>query len=203
MIRLLFPILLIALVWAPPAQSQQDGQAAEAFIQGLGDRAIELLADPDATEDSLTIAFRDIFGESFDTNTIGRFVLGRHWNTASPEQRDEYLDLFNNFVVETYADRFSEYTGQQFLVRGSRPAGANDLIVSTRIVDPGGRPPITVDWRTRARDGQVRIIDVMIENVSMAITYRDEFNSVIRRQGGTLEGLLQALRQRVAAMQAG
>ena len=203
MIRILFPILLISLFWAPAALAQDGDANPEAFIEGLGNRAIELLADPDATEASLSAAFRDMFGESFDTNTIGRFVLGRHWNGASEEQRQEYLALFKDFVVGTYADRFSEYSGQQFLVHGSRPAGSNDILVSTRIVDPGGRPPISVDWRTRARNGRVQIIDVVVANVSMVITYRDEFSAVIRRQGGTLDGLIQALRQRVAEMQAG
>ena len=203
MTRILLAFLLVGFFWSAPAVAQQDQPLAQQFIEELGDRTIALLSDPDATEETLTGDFRQLFTDSFDTNTIGRFVLGRHWNGASDAERMEYLELFREFVVQTYADRFSEYSGEQFLVQGTRPAGSSDVIVSTRIVDPGGRPPIAVDWRTRVREGTVQIVDVTVENVSMAITYRNEFGAVIQRNGGTLEGLLQALRQRVDEMRAG
>ena len=203
MIRILLPLLLVAFLWAPPIDAQQDQPLAQQFIAGLGDQTIEILSDPNATEESVAGEFRQLFSDSFDTNTIGRFVLGRHWNSASDAERAEYLELFREFVVQTYAGRFSEYSGQEFLVQSSRSAGGDDVIVTTRILDPGGRPPIDIDWRIRTRQGDAKIVDVVVENVSMAITYRNEFGAVIQRQGGTLEGLLQALRQRLDRMRAG
>ncbi|NBC31532.1 MAG: ABC transporter substrate-binding protein [Alphaproteobacteria bacterium] len=205
MIRFLLPILLIGLIWVAPAAARQDAQAqqqARDFIEDLGERTIDLLSNPDATPQSLVDDFKQLFRQRFDTNTIGRFVLGRHWNQASPQQRQEYLDVFREFVVQTYAQRFSEYSGQRLQIEGTRPAGSSDIMVSARIVDPNGAPPVAVDWRVRVQNGEVKIVDVMVENVSMAITYRNEFNSVIQRQGGSVAGLIQALRQRVEEMRA-
>jgi phospholipid transport system substrate-binding protein len=204
-IRFLLPILLIGLIWVAPAAARQDAQAqqqARDFIEDLGERTIDLLSNPDATPQSLVDDFKQLFRQRFDTNTIGRFVLGRHWNQASPQQRQEYLDVFREFVVQTYAQRFSEYSGQRLQIEGTRPAGSSDIMVSARIVDPNGAPPVAVDWRVRVQNGEVKIVDVMVENVSMAITYRNEFNSVIQRQGGSVAGLIQALRQRVEEMRA-
>lgn len=202
---ILLPFLLIGLIWAAPSFARQDEQAqqqARAFIEGLGDRTVDLLSDPDATTESLVDDFKRLFRENFDTNTIGRFVLGRHWSQATPQQRQEYLEVFREFVVQTYAQRFSDFSGQRLQIEGTRPAGSSDVMVSTRIVDPSGAPPVAVDWRVRVQDEEVKIIDVMVENVSMAITYRNEFNSVIQRQGGNVAGLIQALQQRVEEMRA-
>lgn len=202
---ILLPFLLIGLIWAAPSIARQDEQAqqqARAFIEDLGDRTIDLLSDPDATTQSLIDDFERLFRQNFDTNTIGRFVLGRHWSQATPQQRQNYLEVFREFVVQTYAQRFSDFSGQRLQIEGTRPAGSSDVMVSTRIVDPSGAPPVAVDWRVRVQDGEVKIIDVMVENVSMAITYRNEFNSVIQRQGGNVAGLIQALQQRVEEMRA-
>lgn len=205
MSRYLIPFLLIGLIWAAPAGARQDEQAqqqATTFIEDMADRTIDLISDPDATPQSLVDDFKRLFRQNFDTDTIGRFVLGRHWNEASEQQREEFLQLFGEFVVQTYAERFSGYSGQRMLVERVRPVGSSDVQVSTRIVDPNGTPPVSVDWRVRVRDSQAEVVDVMVENVSMAITYRNEFNSVIQRRGG-VSGLLQALRQRIEEMRAG
>ena len=134
--------------------------------------------------------------------TIGRFVLGRYWRTASREQQQEYLELFENMVVETYARRFTEYSGETFRVLGSRGEGEGDTMVQSQIVRPAG-PPIQVAWRVRERNGQFRIIDVSIEGVSMAVTQRNEFGAVIQRNGGRIEPLLETLRGRITAARQG
>ena len=123
-------------------------------------------------------------------------MLGRYWNSATPQQQDEYQKLFEQLIVSTYADRFVEYSGETFRITGSRPEGENDTMVTTQIVRPNG-PPVNVDWRVRKRDGTYKIIDVVVEGVSMGVTQRQEFASVISQNGGQVQGLIQALRQKV------
>ncbi len=191
----------LLLVAAAPVRAADPAQA-QSFIEGLGQRAVEILNEPDLDADRAVAQFRTLFRESFDIPTIGRFVLGRYWRTASREQQQEYLELFENMVVETYARRFTEYSGETFRVLGSRGEGEGDTMVQSQIVRPAG-PPIQVAWRVRERNGQFRIIDVSIEGVSMAVTQRNEFGAVIQRNGGRIEPLLETLRGRITAARQG
>ena len=113
---------------------------------------------------------------------------------TTPEQRADYLDLFGEFIVKTYAKRLGGYSGEAFVVLKSTVTGKKrDVIVKTRIDRPSG-PSLKATWRVRKFGDQDKIIDVSVEGVSMAITQRQEFASVTRRSG--LEGLLQILRAR-------
>ena len=78
---------------------------------------------------------------------------------------------------------------------GSRAAPDGSL-VSSEIVRPNGAPPAKVDWLLTEHDGAYKISDVIVEGVSMAVTQRSEFASVIQRHGGQVEGLITALRQK-------
>ncbi|MGP1396846.1 MAG: MlaC/ttg2D family ABC transporter substrate-binding protein [Inquilinaceae bacterium] len=173
-----------------------DQTAARAFIENLGDQAIDILQRRTST-DTMTEEFRALFRASFDIPTIGRFVLGRNWRQATEEQQREYLKLIEDLVIETYSRRFSGYSGERFTIGSTRPQGENDVLVMSQIVRPDG-PPINVGWRVRDRSGGYRIIDVIVEQISMGVTYRDEFNSIIQRNGGRIEALLDALREEIA-----
>ena len=199
-------LLILALAVVLPAgkaAAVQDQAGAQAFIRQLGDEAIELLRDNTRSSAGTVEGVRSLFRDSFDVPTIGQFVLGRHWRTATEPQRDEYLSLFEDMVVETYARRFNEYDNQSFIVDGSRPEGERDVMVSSRIVAPDG-PPVQVMWRVRDRGaGNLQIIDVMVEGVSMAVTQRNEFSSIIQRNGGNIDALLQALRDQIEILRGG
>ena len=196
---ILLGIVLAWLSWTPATAA--DTVAAERFISDLGDQTIEILQQPDLTLDEATANFRALFSENFDIPTIGRFVLGRYWRTATPAQRDEFLELFRELIVETYARRFSEYSGQSFKVIGSRELSERDAMVATEIVDAGGVTIATIEWRVRGRDGRQRIIDVVVEQISMGVTQRSDFDAVIQRGGGNIDTLLDALRDQIQTAQ--
>jgi len=132
-----------------------------------------------------------------DAERISRFVLGRYWNTASDEERREFVKLFEEYVARAYATRLAEYAGEQFKVIGSRPDG-DGAVVSSQILRPAGSAPIKVDWRLSGRNGIYKISDVAVDGISMAVTQRSEFASVIQHNGGQLQGLITMLRQKTA-----
>ncbi len=188
----------LSLSVAPSFAAAQASLAPEGkFIQSLGDRAVATLADKSLSENKRNEKFRQMLRDSFDLQTIARFVIGRSWLSASPAQQKEYLDLFESLVVKTYSDRFKLYTGEGFIVRNSRPEGTKDFIVNSDITRPDGSPATTVTWRVRQRDGKLGIIDVVVEGVSMSVTQRQEYSSVIQRNGGDIEALLSMMRDRV------
>lgn len=168
-------------------------EGAKNFIASMGDRGINFLGNENMTQQAKTAEFRSLLNESFDMNTIGRFSLGTHWRTATPAQQQEYLKLFNNMIVKVYAQRFSDYKGQKFDVRSAR-ADNKDTIVTSFIVPTSG-PQVQVDWRVRNKGGSYKVVDIIVEGVSMSQTQRADFASVIQRGGGKIDVLLQHLRQ--------
>jgi phospholipid transport system substrate-binding protein len=199
-------LLAIAGTVAFPSPSRADARsdAAAKFIQDLGARAIDVLVKPHLAREESMRRFRVLLNEGFDVPYISRFVLGQNWLRATPPQQQEYGSLFERLIVQVYADRFAQYSGQNLDVNetlkiiGNRPEGDTDAIVNTQIIRPDA-PPVAVDWRVRPRGDALKVIDVAVEGVSMSVTQRAEFASVIQRGGGNIESLLQTLRQRVGA----
>ncbi|MBI1208978.1 MAG: ABC transporter substrate-binding protein [Azospirillum sp.] len=197
-----FSLLCVALLaicggagLSQPAFAVDLQAGAGPFINSLARETIESLATKGLAKDEVRRQFRALLTQNFDIPRIGRFVLGNFWNDATPAQQQEYLKLFEALIVEIYADRFSQYSGETLKIESSRVEG-KDAFVSTQIQRPNG-PPVNVEWRVRARDnGALSIIDVIVENVSMSVTQRSEFKSVILSRGGKVEGLLEALREK-------
>ena len=181
----------LAVVAAPVSANG----TAERFIGGLADKAIAALTEPDITRDERVSRFRTLLNDHFDVRTIGRWVLGRYWRSATPTEREEYFTLFEDLIVFTYVDRFTKYSGEALAVTGAKDVDEKDTLVFTEITRAdAGSAPLRVDWRLRVRDGGYRIVDVMVAGISMGQTQRSEFASVIRTNGGSVEALLVKLR---------
>lgn len=179
-----------------PAAAQNAVPAAGAFIESLTSRAIRSLTAPDAVGAERTRRFRALLNEGFDVPTIGRFALGRFWRLASAAEQAEYMRLFEDLLVQTYATRFNEYSGEQVRVRGSRATPEGDIFVSSEVVHPTTRAVTPVDWVLRREGSTFKVIEISVEGVRMAVTYRDEFAAVISRGGGQIAALLRSLRER-------
>ncbi len=167
-----------------------------AFINHFAEVGIDDILTAEVSEEEKTERFRALFNDGFDIPSIGRFVLARSWRRANEAQKQEFVDLFEDVIVYTWSHRFSEYDGQTINVRGTAPDGDTGTVVDSAIVDQDGQT-VAVQWRLRMREEGLRIVDVIIEGVSMAITYRQDYASVIRQNGG-LNGLLTQLRRQVS-----
>ncbi len=177
-----------------PANAKGADSPAVAFVQKLGDKALTSLTAKGLPKAERARRVRALLEENFDIHTIGRFVLGTHYREATDAQRDEYFKLFENMIVETYTRRFQDYSGQAFKVTGAEPSGDQDTMVSSQIMQNDG-PPVDVEWRVRNKGGQMKIVDVLVEKISMSVTQRDDFDGVIESGGGKVEALLDSLRK--------
>jgi phospholipid transport system substrate-binding protein len=192
---------LIVLAMAAPGAPARAATDAPGFISDLGERAVKVLTSTESEADREK-QFRSLFDEGFDVPGIARFVLGTYWRTAPEAQRKEFEQLFESYVVHAYTVRFSAYSGQQMKIGASRPEGDAGSLVSSQMVSPaGGTPPVKIDWRVAKSDSVYKITDVIVEGVSMAVTERQEFASIIQRGGGQVEALLKLLRERTAGAQ--
>jgi phospholipid transport system substrate-binding protein len=176
---------------AAPASIAADPAAV---VTSLGNEALKVLGK-NVDPNQRVARFRHLFVQDFDAPGIARFVLGRYWRLATPMQQQEFVRLFTDYVALVYANRLAEYSGETLRVTGSRPAPEGEL-VSSEIIRTNGQPPARVDWLLTPQGGAYKISDVMVEGVSMAATQRSEFASVIQRNGGQIQGLITALRQK-------
>lgn len=194
-------IVIVALVIAiAPARADHHLSPSSDFIRSLSDRAIATLTAEGQTTEMRRDQFRSLFREGFAINGIGRFVLGRYWRGATEADRTEYLALFEDVIVNTWADRFSSYSGQEFTVQNAIDAPSAHEAERVAIVrslffsDP--QTPVRIDWRVARRGDIYKITDVMVEGISMATTQRDEYSSVIRINSGQISALLELLRKK-------
>jgi phospholipid transport system substrate-binding protein len=188
-------LLLAAVTQSPGAAAKEDSAQ---FVDALGQKAIARLAGSTLSQRELNDRFRQLLNEDFDVAAIGRMTIGRYWNTATPSQQQEYLNLFEAQLVDIYAERFRTYAGEKFTVLGQRAESDKDFIVSSQIIRRAG-PPVDVEWRVRKSDKGLGIIDIAVEGVSMAMTQRAEYATILDRSGGDFGALIRALRQRPVA----
>ena len=170
---------------------------AVAFVQRLGDKALSSLTASNIAPAEREARVRSLLRENFDINTIARFSLGTYWRTANEAEKRDFLNLFEDLIVKTYAQRFAEYSGQAFKVIDSEPAGSKDTLVHSQILQKNG-PPVTVDWRIRPTGNSLRVIDVIVEDISMSVTQRSDFAAVIQQGGGSVSALNTTLKDRVS-----
>jgi phospholipid transport system substrate-binding protein len=164
------------------------------FIQDLGGKAIAVLADKSMADADREARFREIFLSAFDVPAIGQFVLGRYRRSATPDQLAEFDRLYTDDVVKTYSRRLSQYKGEQLKTLNSQVQG-DETVVRSQIISPNGGKPVSIDWRLTGTAGSYKIVDVVIENLSMRNAQREDYGSVV--SAGGMDALLTGLRRKV------
>ncbi len=174
---------------ADPAKAQTPDQ----FIQALAEQVFNSINGKRLSDDETTARFRTLLQEAFDLKSIGRFELGPYYNSATDQQRTDYQQAFENMIVNAYALRFRDYSGASFKAGRSIPQG-KDTQVDSQIFPNSGAPAIDVSWKIRPENGSYKIIDVAVEGVSLGNTEKAEFASIIERNGGKVQALIDALK---------
>lgn len=199
-------VYLVAISLGLPAQSaamaQDGGDKPAKFIQGLADEAIAVLRDREGSLDEREKRFREVLKDDFAMKKIGRFAAGKFWRQMSADQQQQYQQLFEEWILKTYSIRFGGYSGETVNVLKTIKAGQSGVFVRTKIKSSSGRA-LKVDWRVRNIKDNYKIIDVVVEGVSMLVTQKAEFGAVLRQRGiDGLIGILRSQLDRLAAAKA-
>jgi phospholipid transport system substrate-binding protein len=129
-----------------------------------------------------------------DFEEATRLAVGRGWKEASPEQRKKLIAEFRNMLVRTYSNAIGTYEGQTMKVLPSRvKPGEGEATVRNQFLRPGGKP-ILIDYSMRKTDSGWKIYDIVVEGVSLVLTYRSEFDAVVKQEG--IDGLIKRLGQK-------
>jgi phospholipid transport system substrate-binding protein len=168
---------------------------AASFVGQAADSVLALARDKDLSQDEFKQRLRTIAEQNFDVSRIARFALGQYWRTASDTDRQQFVEAFEDYMVQVYATHFRQFSGANFKVVGQRQEG-DTTMVTTEIAQATGQPPAKVIWQVARQPNGYKITDVAIEGISQAITYREEFSSVIGQHGGQVSALTQQLREK-------
>jgi phospholipid transport system substrate-binding protein len=169
------------------------GQVSEQLGSRI-DRVMGILQDPvlKVLPPARRAALRDAAVEIFDFTEITRRALGRHWQTATPAERNELVQLLTALLERAYLGRLEQYSGETVAVVGEALEG--DLAtVRTRLVSKAG-VETPIDYRLHRAGDRWLVYDVSVEGVSLVANYRAQFNSILR--GSSPQALVARLRAR-------
>ena len=187
------PFLILAYLFFSTA-ALSNSKSASDFIDRLGQRAIEQIADKSQSRSDRERDFEQLFDSSFAVKGIARTILGRRWKSLSDEEKSRYLALFRDYTVKTYVSQFELFADQKFEIKGELDRGKKGIVVRMLVTD-NGNPPVKVDWRVKQskKTGKFYIVDIVIEGISMVITKRAEFASMMEQANGDFEKFLGSL----------
>jgi phospholipid transport system substrate-binding protein len=132
-----------------------------------------------------------------DFEEATRLAVGRAWNQATPEQKKKLVSEFRNMLVRTYSNAIQPYEGQQMKVMPVRmKAGDTDATVQNQFIRSGAQP-VKIDYQMRKTPQGWKIYDIVVEGVSLVLTYRSEFDAVVKQDG--IDGLIKRLAQKNTA----
>ena len=191
--RLNYILLVLILSILPNLANSAEQDDALSFIQDLGNKAIEMLSDKNLSDSQKISEFEKLLDFGFEVPLIARYALGKYWRKTPKDKRTQYVNAFRIFIVDSYASRLGQFGGEKFYTSNVRDDGKRGFIVSSLIETPSGQK-VKVDWRLKKINNAFRIYDVIIEGISMVITQRDEFSSIIQRSGGDIDSLITKLK---------
>lgn len=187
-------IALVSTITVAKAETVADPAA---FISKIVTVTLEDLTASDIDDTERALRFRRIIDDTFAVGLAGKWILGPYWRQASEPQRAEFLALLKNRMVSQNVAHFKRFKADDvvFELIKTQNVGENDYLVRTRIGGANGGKPVAMDWRVIRRNGRLWVFDVMVEGMSMGMAHKEEYQSVIRRNDGNIDGLLMALRQ--------
>ncbi|GEO81431.1 MlaC/ttg2D family ABC transporter substrate-binding protein [Pararhodospirillum oryzae] len=204
--RALAPVfaLVLLLGGTAPSLALDLPKDPGAFVQELSRYAIDDILKADVSQQERISRFEILLDNAFDMGFIARFVVGGAWNSATPAQRTEFAKLFRDMNVINWGSRFDEYGGQRIQVvnvQSQDSRGGRLHEVTTAIGNEGDKAMVVV-WVLRENpenQGRLGVIDLKVEGVSMAQTFRSEYLAVLKSTG-SMDGLNQVLRDKIASL---
>jgi phospholipid transport system substrate-binding protein len=183
----------IVAVLGRPAAANATARA-QAFVSTLGADLVRLL-NSGRSEAQMYVEFERFLARYGDMPAVAASVLGPPWRGLSGGQRQAFVAAFQTYLARKYGRQFREYRNAGVEVTGARDGGKAGVLVQTKVVRPG-QQAIAVDWQVSERSGSPRVVNLIIEGVSMLANERAEIGAMLDAQGGDVGRLTAALQAR-------
>ncbi|MFZ4540722.1 MAG: MlaC/ttg2D family ABC transporter substrate-binding protein [Rickettsiales bacterium] len=191
--RFLLSAMLAASLVVSSAASAANSAAAKSFIDTVATQVLALVKDTNLSKGDKQEKIEALFSDKVDIDFVAKFVLGKHWRTATPQQQQDYVAAYKPFILKNYAGKLTKYSGQTYTLKNARAEG-EQTVVTMEINDPNGQS-VNVDYHLKG-EGSFKIVDIAVEGVSLLTTQRSEFNGIVENKG--VDGLITALKNQVA-----
>ena len=145
------------------------------------------------SNDEQKIELKKLFQKYVDIPIIARAVLGKSWRQANSDQRKRFISVFKTYVSNKYGRQFSEFKGTKLEITKSRDTLTKAGVLVSSIVVVPGNPSLKVVWQVSDGSGSLKLIDLRVEGISMLSTERQEFRSKLKKFGGSINDLIQAI----------
>ena len=184
-------VLVCFLITPFNLYSDENIEQSKFFVENLGKQVVEKVSNVNLSDNERYVNFRDLYLNSFDNYYISRFVLGRYWKRLDSDMRKQFVKSFNNYIVATYAPKFK---GWQGTFKAVDSLIENDYYnVKMNVLNKDG-PTLKLMWKIYLdKNKNFKILDVNIDGVSMLVTQRAEFMSVIKNNPRGVIGLIEAM----------
>lgn len=191
--KLLFTLLFM-LAGVPAAFAQTD--EAKAFAQKIADDIMERVVKIKAPNSVKEQNFNAIFTQAADLKKIARFTLGQFAKTASEAELRAFTEAFIDSVVGTWTRRFDAYAGEKIVFKDARQENGKDVYVNSDLLMANGQNKIDIVWRVSVKNGKTSLVDLVVEGVSMILSYRNEYTAVLQQNGGNISDLTEKLKNK-------
>ncbi len=195
-------IFALAGIFCIKAYADMDSVAAEKFIKDTTAEGVEQIINADIPQAEKDKRFHKLLDGALDLDFIGQFVLGRNWKTATPQQRDQFITTYRDLNILTWSKRFNEFEGKNFVFKGTTPSTSKGQVFVNTVVPMDQGEPAKVLWRVREKNGTYKIVDIVIEGVSLAQASRSEYTAFIKNNPGGLDALISDLKEKLRKAQA-
>ena len=193
----LFTTLFASIfMFSTTANANVDAAKAEAFVEKVTKEGIEEIINANVSQTVKDQRFEKLFNNALDLNFIGQFVLGRYWRTSTPEQKKGFINAYRELNIKTWSKRFDEFKGKKFIFKGTTPSNSANQIFVNSLVPMDQGEPAKVVWRVKQTGDKFKIVDIIIENVSLAITARNEYTAYIKSAPGGVDDLIKDLQNK-------
>lgn len=183
--------LLLLVLGAAPVQAATPLETVRTEVN----KVLEVLRNKSLKEEAKREKLRGLYAEMFDQEELSRWCLGRNWNKLSETQRKEFLPLFQQVLEKTYGDRILAYSDEKILFDREVPISKGRVEVQTRVITTKSKE-VPFNYRVfQEKSGTWKVYDVVVENVSLVMNYRSQFNEILAK--GTPDDLLEILRKKV------
>ena len=173
-----------------PARAQATAQA-QAFVASLSGELTQLV-NSGRSDSQILSSFETILAKYADLTAIGASVLGPPWRSASSAQKQAFIKAFSHYLSRRYGKQFREYKNAQINVTGAKDGGRVGVLVSSQVLRPG-QEAVNVDWQISSQSGAPKVVNLVIEGVSMLASERAEMGAMLDAAGGSLDKLIANL----------
>lgn len=182
-------IVLLGLFGSLAAKAEEP----DAFIGRLADTAIASLTTSEIALNTRQERFRTLLRDGLNLDRMARVLLGPYRRRANEEQIETFEAALEDYFVYTYAWRFAAYSGQKFETGTVKDGRRGSKVVESELFPKNDAPPILVEWYVEDIDGNWKIFDIVVESVSMVVTQKADFQSVLSSNNGSVDALTDIL----------